>query len=547
MAPTAGTVAEYDMIFAVSQKAINAQFANLYETDNPKNFDEKLIPNSVKLGFIAWDEDDKKWVDSDEGVSAEIECPTVDLNNPGTGGTLYRSLRISIKIKTGTFTYWYTAGGNPKLKSIDVAGYTFSWVAQVGARNIQDLEEEAMHPDAKKGIKDTLAEVNHEDYLVSSLFCLFESTQVANSFALTDANGKAVESTTQVGAWLNSLTKTYELLDAKKYPYVLGYGVSQKIPQPETGTPHFFPAKFWFSTTPYSDDKDQATLNFTMINGDAHDGQLVDPVNNPSAGLLSPALIKLTRATNLQSDGIFAASNNMFVAHWLTPCLFSKIDFAPIYGTIAATVVEQIKPTKGSPKASKNVARYTEWVTDEDGKGRRKWTGMYNVNITYSSTLQSQTSGEIAADTKRNITIVIDGDVYDKEEYQKKSGSSWIDEGYYDATTKWGMSLLVTAADDGKWKVTAKDVTHLPGTTTIGEHTNSNCDNATRKYVDFTVDVKGHLLADYYGILQTIPTISPRIVMPAGDVYTFLGLDNDDSGNVYSHIKYKTIVSGSST
>jgi len=52
---------------------------------------------------------------------------------------------------------------------------------------------EAMHPKAKKKIADGLKEVPHDDYLVSSLFCLFESTQVANSFKLTDKNNKSID------------------------------------------------------------------------------------------------------------------------------------------------------------------------------------------------------------------------------------------------------------------------------------------------------------------------------------------------------------------
>jgi hypothetical protein len=52
-----------------------------------------------------------------------------------------------------------------------------------------------MHPGAKKAIETAFQEVPHEDYLVSSLFCLFESTQVANSFKLTDKNGDPVKNT----------------------------------------------------------------------------------------------------------------------------------------------------------------------------------------------------------------------------------------------------------------------------------------------------------------------------------------------------------------
>jgi hypothetical protein len=112
------------------------------------------------------------------------------------------------------------------LEQANIDGCTISWVAQLGKRDIQDLEEglrlifhlvvlsikqnltEAMHPDAKKAIEkflkdakantdgddsDSEADVPDEDYLVSSLFCLFESTTVTNSFQMTDKDGNNME------------------------------------------------------------------------------------------------------------------------------------------------------------------------------------------------------------------------------------------------------------------------------------------------------------------------------------------------------------------
>lgn len=51
MSPTAGTLYEYDLMLTTCQSAINAQFENLYDTPNPDDFTENLIPNTMKLGY----------------------------------------------------------------------------------------------------------------------------------------------------------------------------------------------------------------------------------------------------------------------------------------------------------------------------------------------------------------------------------------------------------------------------------------------------------------------------------------------------------------
>jgi hypothetical protein len=51
---TAGTIAEYDMVFAISKDAIEAQFNLLYNTpSDPDDEDsDTLIPKNLKLGYM---------------------------------------------------------------------------------------------------------------------------------------------------------------------------------------------------------------------------------------------------------------------------------------------------------------------------------------------------------------------------------------------------------------------------------------------------------------------------------------------------------------
>jgi hypothetical protein len=73
------------------------------------------------------------------GVTATIQSPTVELTDVGEGATRYRSLRLIIHMTSGTLTYVNTA--TVKLKTQDVSGWTVSWVAQIGSREIQNIEE----------------------------------------------------------------------------------------------------------------------------------------------------------------------------------------------------------------------------------------------------------------------------------------------------------------------------------------------------------------------------------------------------------------------
>ena len=76
---------------------------------------------------------------TDYGVTAEIDCPTVELTDIGDGGITYRSLRLIIHMTSGKLTYFDTSSSEKDDE--DVSGWTVSWVAKIGSRNIQNIEE----------------------------------------------------------------------------------------------------------------------------------------------------------------------------------------------------------------------------------------------------------------------------------------------------------------------------------------------------------------------------------------------------------------------
>jgi hypothetical protein len=193
--------------------------------------------------------------------------------------------------------------------------------------------------------------------------------------------------------YLHSSPQTYTTIDPKKYPYVLGYGITQKIPHPVTGTPAFYPAKFYFSTTPdtdshtdsHTDSSGQATLNFCIINGDNdHDEKLVDPDINPSAGILSQPLIDLTLANNLNSDGILGMSDNIFFKHWIVPNIFDGLGGTNPGSALNVPLVSHNSTNTGG-NGSRHANQYSDWESDwvllDDEFQRVKNSGEEDVSL----------------------------------------------------------------------------------------------------------------------------------------------------------------------
>ncbi len=106
-----------------------------------------------------------------------------------------------------------------------------------------------IHPDILQSLK---SYVNSENFLVSSLFCLFESAQIASSFEVIDATGKKITDSSSMFGWLMATTHYFTNLskdDEAKNPFILGYGVTQKLKKHLSSQAEFAPTDYHFSTT----------------------------------------------------------------------------------------------------------------------------------------------------------------------------------------------------------------------------------------------------------------------------------------------------------
>jgi hypothetical protein len=88
--------------------------------------------------YSVYNETTKQWEDTDEGLTADsIECPVVDINSVSYQDGKNRAVKLSVTIDTGTMTYIDDDG---KDQSVNVDGWTFSWLAALGDVYIADLD-----------------------------------------------------------------------------------------------------------------------------------------------------------------------------------------------------------------------------------------------------------------------------------------------------------------------------------------------------------------------------------------------------------------------
>ncbi|KAJ3545144.1 hypothetical protein NM688_g5656 [Phlebia brevispora] len=500
------------MILSLKQSGINAQLLDLYHTPNPDSDDpdDTLISHTLNLGFEEYVDEETGETKKDEaGLTADIECPKIDIN---AVSSLYKSrgVQLSIKMKTGTLTYW----DHGHLKSRKTDGWTFKWDANLGVSNIQDIEEEIIHPKARQAVKLAIAnlkdahQIPEEDFLPSAIMCLFESTILMATLKLFDENGKDMVQDAIVEAFITHISVSYR--DTGKYPWVLGYGIAVKpIADPRPGSPMFLPSRFWLSATPAEAvdgswvDPDDATLNFCIINSDVHDERKVDPTRNWYAGILAEPFDVTTKATNMHTDGTFAMSSNMFFDHWIKPVIFDSFDVKNYISKGGAT--PKITHDEGGRSSSK--------VQDWEHRGLPSgaphpdppvYSGTLRCDVQYTSTFLD--GGHLDPDTLRRVIVNITGSA---------SGDS---KDNFHVPAKMELSLGITAGSSGDWAFEKIKWDIAP--------------NGYGNYGDGAYKMG-------QAIWNAVSSVGTIYVMPNGDVFDFNGLDCDDAGSLYSHIKYK--------
>ena len=185
------------------------------------------------------------------------------------------------------------------------------------------------------------ATVDSRTFLASSIFCLFESTQIANSFKLTNEKGLIVSANDfqTIQTFSKTITTYFATLrnsglPTAQNPFVLGYAITQKIatvsnvtgpgttekPAPTTDkTPKYFiPRRYDISVTPPPAGYGvPGSINFCLqtYRDGAKDQTDVDIIKAPNAGIsyYTPQQNIVPGGMSTNHDGVMLLSRKVFL------------------------------------------------------------------------------------------------------------------------------------------------------------------------------------------------------------------------------------------
>ncbi|KAL0945254.1 hypothetical protein HGRIS_000764 [Hohenbuehelia grisea] len=361
------TLNEFDIVLSINEAAINAQFLHLFLTElrptltadgtalePPPPVPGQLEPDKEYL--ISHRLELKKGPKSKEGVFGYIESPRVSFNNENQ-----RTVTVMFKFldnKLGTpgdpalgipaYDAKYDSvakirvedkDGEISIEPFPLNGHTICFDAILKNAEIQTImEKRYMHPDTYKAIEHG---INSELLLPSSLFCLFQGDQIASSFKILDPSGKRVQGRETVDEIMLKFTSRFaeKAANAKPTdtfvasegrglptpdnPFVLGYGISQVVPEASKGVPVFNLPNFQFSVTG-SSKPGLATLNYLMLTKPIHASANIQ--QNLNAGLFDQTLLSTIHADYLDTkkgtpvfDAVMGLSRELFVEQYIIP------------------------------------------------------------------------------------------------------------------------------------------------------------------------------------------------------------------------------------
>jgi hypothetical protein len=382
------TLKGYDMMITVSQDAINKQFRTLYEKEIPTsvmpdpeeiegfaelppakhyiNHHIKIMPQTME----DWDEDmfeairpevrpdnGKFWLSSDKWLEGEIDSPFVTF---GEEQDNFRCVRVHLKFIKGTLYFNYN--GRPLKQKLD--GCTLSWIADLAHNTVDDFikgelclfstrllriadshvqdivdasKKRSEHTLVPTKVVEKFEALDEQSFTVTTLFCLFQSARVVNSFQFLDFDGTSKGGSQKVADTAGLISQYFKALSANagsastpNNPFVLGYGLTQKIKGQTDeqklraeNAPYFMPKQFDLTVTRGDGEYSNGVINYCILTHRPHGyaASSIDHVKDVAAGFweAGDTPYKRIRADGLASgaDGVMAFSRFLFRNLWL--------------------------------------------------------------------------------------------------------------------------------------------------------------------------------------------------------------------------------------
>ncbi|KAK6543468.1 hypothetical protein TWF694_000214 [Orbilia ellipsospora] len=377
----------YDTVIQISQEAIEQQLKVLWKTrvkkpvpGGPRHYIDHIF--NVHSTVEVKDREGKVTGTraSSEGFDGYVKWPTIDF----TGSAVHETERYS----TARVTFEFTTADEvfapheiPKGKSSDsiftalvkewdeelgaeqlrkdlkvINGWKISWkgvIAQKAIANVLDRIVGSTY--VPESLQNSLskAKVNPSVFSISSIFCLFQSAQVASSFEVRDKDGVIQEDAklrTSMITLLNTVfaaPQDQQGIPDPKTPFVLGYMISTVNPKTEQTSkvvtrdtpPYFVPKSVFMTITPGLGTKDArtvGTLNFCMttyrLPGETERAVDSYSANQEKGGRFQTPFFDIVKMKAMPSttDGMIAFSNDIFYNNWMLKDLEPRfnIDYA---------------------------------------------------------------------------------------------------------------------------------------------------------------------------------------------------------------------------
>jgi hypothetical protein len=277
------------------------------------------------------------------------------------------------------------------------------------------LKLEYLHPSTAVKLQNA---IDNKSFQPASLFCLFETGRLAQSFQMADATGNPVTDQAAVDSFIVQITRRFApttpgLRDATSAlglptpdnPFVLGYGISQVDLIPLPSTPQFDPQNFQFSVTHQPDGF--GTINFLMLLGPIT--QRSNVTQNLQAGVFATSFLANVGADapgptgGPQYDGTLAISALSFQKQYIIKQL-QPLFAIPNPSISGRTISTDSNITTWTPGSFADYKIDNVWSssTSGDDDDRTQYNGTWTMSVGITSNYAGQ---RMDITTPRNLTI----------------------------------------------------------------------------------------------------------------------------------------------
>ncbi|KAL8835442.1 MAG: hypothetical protein Q9170_003319 [Blastenia crenularia] len=639
---TTGSLAEYDIILSISEEAINRQFELLYKKPIHTNKSlppppgtklpsgavtapaQYLINHDLQIYRQYTNKAKQLAFDKKTGIFAHIKCPKISLqtNEANTASITFEFVRVEgAAVPDSEFRSW--VGAPPEMEVVGQAinGWTMSWKVRIGEHKFGDINQELVQPaqDNSKPIVthpntvEALKAVDPREFTVASIFCIFEDGLIANSFTILDENGQKPNQNTNdfmllISHYFNDLQQASENgAPTADHPYVLGYGLAQKVPDLKQVNPdaeadstpkYFIPSGYQMTVTPgytwsgaqRQDSKyTRGTLNFCLLTfredndpNPARKPEKTIVAQNANSGKLSQTLFDLTKTS--ENDGIMGFAQDLIWAKFFGPLLADAyhINMNDALKKLDSGSVSASNSSWASASIAASPPTYVRSSTvDLDGKKKHavfddktKTHGESKTTISWTSDLQTNPDVE-KKDAVRKIyltvenTLKIDHTFVDVELLKDDTYEAHFDvamkyvweisagkAGVIDIKKLDGESKVPATESDGKikWITESRNgrygayMTQNNDKNTVLEFIKAIGSQGQSLLASLMIDLaQSSVAAGFASSLgetlgdnskKDFDSIKNKVIMPAGNVFNYAGVDIDSQGNLFVHISF---------